>query len=290
MSTTRKIYHLHARGHTITLGRRTVVMGIVNVTPDSFSGDGQWKTERDVNAAVRHARQLLRQGADILDIGGESTRPGAPAVSVADELQRVVPVIAALAGSVDVPLSVDTTKPRVAREALQAGACIVNTVKGTPAPSGLIKAARDFQAAVVLTHIKGTPRSMQKNPLYDDVMAEISAALASSVENCLETGIKSDRIIIDPGIGFGKTVTHNLMILNRLKQFKKIGVPLLIGTSRKSFIGHVLDRTVTRRLPGTLATVTASILNGAHIIRVHDVAAARDAARMTDAILTESET
>lgn len=288
MNTARKIFRLHARGRVIELGLRTVIMGIVNVTPDSFSGDGQWQSERDVSKAVRHARKLLREGADILDIGGESTRPGAPAVNLTEELERVIPVIKALANVVRVPISVDTTKPRVAREALSAGACIVNTVKGTPASAGLLKAVSDFDAAVVLTHIRGTPRSMQNKPHYDDVLSEISTALSSSVENCLETGIKSDRIIIDPGIGFGKTVTHNLMILNRLKQLHKIGVPLLIGTSRKSFIGHVLDREVSRRLPGTLATVTASIINGAHIIRVHDVAPARDAARMTDAILTES--
>lgn len=290
MKTARKIYRLTARDRIIELGRRTLVMGVVNVTPDSFSGDGTWEAGRDTRKAVTVARRLIREGADILDIGGESTRPGAPRVAVTEEIARVVPVIRELSGTTDVPISVDTYKSQVAREALKAGACLVNTIKGTPAPAALLKIVARFNAAIVLTHIQGTPKSMQKNPHYGDVIAEISAALKSSVENCLETGIKSDKIIIDPGIGFGKTVAHNLMILNRLRQFGRIGVPVLIGTSRKSFIGRVLDRDVDRRLPGTLATVTASIMNGAHIVRVHDVAAARDAARMTDAILTESGT
>ncbi|MBZ0167656.1 MAG: dihydropteroate synthase [Candidatus Omnitrophica bacterium] len=270
------------------LGRRTLIMGIVNVTPDSFSGDGQFHGDH-IARAVAFARKLRRQGADILDIGGESTRPGAPRVPLKEELERVIPVIAKLAPSIDVPISVDTYKPRVAHEALQAGASMVNTVQGTPPDKRLLKAVRDHSAGIVLTHIKGTPRSMQKNPYYDDILKEITAALQSSVENCLEIGINSDRIIVDPGIGFGKTVDHNLMILNRLENLKRLDRPLLVGTSRKSFIGHLLNREVHQRLSGTIATVTASIFNGAHIVRVHDVAQVHEAVRMTDAILTESQ-
>lgn len=288
MNHKRKTYDVVTQSELLTFGKRTWIMGILNVTPDSFSGDGRWDSKAGPRKAIRHAHKLIRQGADILDIGGESTRPGAPKLSVHEELSRVIPVIESLAPRVSVPISIDTYKPKVAQAAIAAGAKIVNTVKGTPAPKGLLKIVKENDVAIILTHIQGTPKSMQKKPTYRDVVSDIRTALATSVENCLECGIKSDRIIIDPGIGFGKTVEHNLIILNRLKNFASIGVPILIGTSRKSFIGHVLNKDVSARLPGTLATITNSIMNGAHIIRVHDVAAACDVARMTDAILAES--
>lgn len=264
-------------------------MGIVNVTPDSFSGDGQFREKRDIPKAVAFARKMVRQGADILDVGGESTRPGAPRIPVEEELRRVIPIISALAKKVSVPISVDTYKCTVAQAALDAGACLVNTIKGTPPDQKLLAAVSRSQAGLVLTHIKGSPKSMQQKPHYTDIMPEIAAALKSSLENCLEKGIKSDRIIIDPGIGFGKTVTHNLMILNRLAYLKRLNRPLLLGTSRKSFIGRLLNREVHQRLNGTLASVTASIMNGAHIVRVHDVSQVKEAVRIADAILTESE-
>lgn len=269
-------------------------MGILNVTPDSFSQDGCLSSRRSAShgdeRAIRRAHRLIHDGADILDVGGESTRPGAQPISVHEEIRRVVPVIAELAKNIRIPISVDTYKPLVAKEALEAGAAIVNNILGTKPKKELLKTVKNYNAAIVLMHIRGIPRTMQKNIRYHHLMAEIIGSLRNSIEKCLEIGIKSDKIIIDPGIGFGKTVVHNLEIINRLKAFHVLRRPLLIGPSRKSFIGHILGKDVSERLWGTLACVCASILNGAHIVRVHDVKAAKDAARMTDAILNETET
>lgn len=267
------------------MGLRTHIQGIVNVTPDSFSNDGCWQGKNSVQHAVRLAQKQIREGADIIDIGGESTRPGAKPVDAQEEIERVIPVIKALTGKVKVPLSVDTYKPAVAQAAMDAGACILNTILGANPPARLLKMARDYNAVIILMHMRGTPRTMQTNIHYQNVITDIMDSLGRSIEKCLEAGIKSDKIIVDPGIGFGKTAGHNLEILNRLNDFNALGRPLLIGTSRKSFIGAVLSKDVSQRLFGTAATVCASILNGAHIVRVHDVKAMRDIALMTDAIL-----
>lgn len=263
-------------------------MGIMNLTPDSFSGDGRRsKDPSDTGRNLSFARRLLRQGAEILDIGGESTRPGAGSVLIREEIRRVVPTIQKLAKETAAPISIDTYKATVARHALDAGASIVNNIMGTSSDKNLLKMIRNYDAAVVLMHIRGRPRTMQKNIHYQNLMAEILSELKKSIENCLEIGIKSDKIIIDPGIGFGKTAVHNLEIINRLAEFQSLKQPLLIGPSRKSFIGHVLNQDVRHRLTGTLAAVCAGILRGAHVVRAHDVKEVKEAALMIDAILNQ---
>jgi len=285
---TRKHFEVTAASYRLTLGQRTQIMGIVNVTPDSFSQDGCLRNSRTAHsAAVSLAQKHIREGADMIDIGGESTRPGAEHVSAKEEMNRVIPAIATLAKKVKVPISVDTYKPMVAKAALDAGASIVNNIMGTAPESSLLKMVQRYHAAIVLMHIRGTPKTMQKSIHYHDLTAEIIYSLQKSIEKCLEIGIKSDKIILDPGIGFGKTVEHNLEILNRLGDFKALKYPLLIGTSRKSFIGKVLDKDVGHRLIGTAATVCASIIRGAHIVRVHDCKAIKDTVAMTDAIINE---
>jgi len=279
---------VRARDAFLSLGKETKIMGIVNITPDSFSRDGCVEPREDfTRKAVVRARALIRQGADIIDIGGESTRPGARRVSAQEEIARIIPAIRALAKKGSVPLSADTYKSLTARHALDAGARIINNIKGVRLEKSLLKMIRRYNAAVVLMHIRGTPRTMQKNIPEHDVMTEILESLRKSIEICLENGIKSDKIIIDPGFGFGKTFDQNLLILNRLGELKELGLPILIGTSRKSFIGKILNKDVGQRLMGTAATVTAGILNGAHIVRVHDVGAIKETVRVTDAILNE---
>lgn len=285
----RRKFILSARSFTLELGQQTRIMGIVNVTPDSFSRDGQYSAGLDHQKAVRYARQMVRQGADILDIGGESSRPGAARVTAREELNRVIPVIEELAQKIKIPISVDTYKPDVARAALKAGASIVNTIKGCPPEEKLLRIVREYDAAIILMHMRGVPRTMQDNIVYGDLMGEIFQSLKKSTEKCLENGIKSDKIVIDPGIGFGKTVRHNLMIINRLNMLKALNYPLLMGTSRKSFIGKILNKEVHQRLTGTIASTSASVLNGTHIVRVHDVAAVKEAVALTDAIINESE-
>jgi len=265
-------------------------MGIVNVTPDSFSRDGCLNKRRGKEHANWLARKHIRDGADIIDVGGESTRPGAQYISVKEEINRVVPVIQVLAKKTKIPVSVDTYKAMVAKAALDAGASIINNIMGTKPDESLLKMVKKYDAAIVLMHIRGTPKTMQKNIQYNNLLDDIIASLQKSIEKCLEIGIKSDKIILDPGIGFGKTVDHNLKILNRLKDFKALKFPLLIGTSRKSFIGTVLSREVNHRLIGTIATVTTGILNGAHIVRVHDTKAIKDTVLMTDAVMNEHAT
>ncbi len=264
-------------------------MGVVNMTPDSFSGDGHWQgTKKNLSKAIRYAQKLIHDGADILDIGGESSRPGAKQVSEKEELRRVIPLTTALAKKIKIPISIDTYKPIVAQHALDAGAAIVNNIMGINPDKNLLRMARNYDAAIVLMHMRGNPQTMQKNIKYNNLIKDIIAALRKSLENCLELGIKSDKIIIDPGIGFGKTATHNLEILNRLEKFKNLRRPVLIGTSRKSFIGKVINKNVGQRMWGSAASVAVSILKGAHIVRVHDVAAMRDVAVMTDAIINEN--
>jgi len=260
-------------------------MGVVNVTPDSFSRDGCLSRMGGSKCALSLAQKHIRDGADIIDIGGESSRPGALRITAREEIHRVIPTIQALVKKTTVPISIDTYKPLVAKAALDAGVSIVNNIMGTNPNDNLLKMIKKYDAAVVLMHICGTPRTMQRNIHYRDLIVEIITALGKSIEKCLEIGIKSDKIILDPGIGFGKTVEHNLEILNRLGDFGALKRPLLIGTSRKSFIGKVLDREIENRLMGTAATVTTSIVHGAHIVRVHDVKRMKDIVSMTDAIL-----
>ena len=270
------------RGRELPTDRRTLVMGIVNVTPDSFSGDG---LAGHIDAAIRQAVAFAEAGADIIDIGGESTRPGSDPVPADEELRRVEPVIKEIVGALDVPISIDTQKPKVAERALELGASIVNDVYGLRAP-GMIQVAADSGAGVVIMHMLGEPKTMQQAPHYDDFMKEIHEFLAERIEAAVDGGIDFDAIAIDPGFGFGKTVDHNLEMLRRLRELHSLGRPVLIGTSRKSTIGIVLDKPVEHRLFGTAATCAVAIFNGAHIIRVHDVAQMVDVARMTDAIVS----
>jgi len=283
----RRRYTIVARSHTLSLGDRTQIMGIVNVTPDSFSEDGCLNKTRESPDALRLAQKHIRNGADIIDIGGESTRPGASRIPAKEEISRVIPTIAALAKKTTIPISVDTYKPMVAKAALDAGASIVNNIMGADPSHSLLKMVQKYESAVVLMHIRKTPQTMQRNVHYHDLIGEITDSLRKSIEKCLEIGIKSDKIILDPGIGFGKTVEHNLEILNRLGDFEILNHPLLIGTSRKSFIGKVLDREVESRLMGTAATITAGIVHGAHIVRVHDVKQMKETVAMTDAITNQ---
>jgi len=282
-------YVIHARDLSIDLGINTKVMGIVNITPDSFSKDGCLLKDKDATKfAVNLAKKQIRNGADIVDIGGESSRPGSKKISSKQEIDRIIPAIRSLSKNISVPISVDTYKPLVAKHALDAGANIINNIKGIQAEKSLLKMVKNYGAAIVLMHMKGTPRTMQRSVSYGDLIKEIFVSLKNSIENCLEIGIKSDRIIIDPGIGFGKTVVNNLEIIDRLNDFSELRQPILIGTSRKSFIGNVLKREVQDRTFGTAASVSTCIVRGAHIVRVHDVKAMKDVTLLTDAIVNNS--
>ncbi|MBL7158080.1 MAG: dihydropteroate synthase [Candidatus Omnitrophica bacterium] len=265
-------------------GRRTYIMGVLNRTPDSFSDGGEYFDEA---VALGRAQQMAEEGADIIDIGGESTRPGADPVSVEEELNRVASVIEKASRIVACPISVDTYKHEVAREALRKGASLINDItglKGDPLMAGVIA---QYGAAVVLMHIKGTPKDMQENPFYEDLIGEIIYSLGESIDIALRAGIDPAKIIIDPGIGFGKTAPQNLKILARLGELKALAKPILIGVSRKSFIGSVLGKAANDRLFGTSAACAAAIMNGADILRVHDVTEIRDTARVIDAIKRE---
>ncbi|MFZ1082264.1 MAG: dihydropteroate synthase [Candidatus Kryptoniota bacterium] len=267
---------------TVEFGKRTYLMGILNITPDSFSDGGRFFDQTD---AVLHAFQMTKDGADIIDVGGESTRPGARAVSVEEELQRVIPVISKIRLKGHVPLSVDTYKSQVAKEALKAGADIVNDISGLHFDLKMADVIAEAGASVIIMHIKGTPKDMQVNPHYSDVVKEVYDYLADAVEVAREKGIK--QIMIDPGIGFGKAVEHNLELIGRLDEFHSIGVPVLIGVSRKSFIGKILETAVESRLEGTAAAVTASIIHGADIVRIHDVREMRRVTLVADAIVRQ---
>lgn len=257
---------------------RTFLMGILNVTPDSFSDGGRFM---DLDKAVEHARALERDGADIIDVGGESSRPGSQPVTADEEIRRVVPVIKRVSREVSIPVSVDTTKSIVAREALRAGAVIVNDISGLRYDAAMPKVIADHSASAVLMHMKGEPRTMQQDPHYDDVVGEVGAFLQRQAEVAEHAGIT--QIIIDPGIGFGKTLAHNVALIRHLRAFAELGYPVLVGPSRKSFIGAILDLSVGERLEGTAAAVTACVLNGASIVRVHDVKEMKRVARVADA-------
>jgi dihydropteroate synthase len=265
--------------HTLDLSE-PIVMGILNVTPDSFSDGGRFI---DSSQALDHAQRLLEAGAGIIDIGGESTRPGAADVSEEEELRRVIPVIDALANRFSVPISIDTSKAAVMTAAVEAGATIINDVRALREPGALEAAART-DAAVCLMHMQGQPRSMQLEPHYDDVVAEVKAFLLERAAACEAAGIARERIVLDPGIGFGKQLQHNLALLAHLPALAELGWPLLVGVSRKSMFQALLGRRVEQRLAGGLAVATAAVLDGAAILRVHDVAETVDAVKVAVAL------
>ncbi|MBC7231135.1 MAG: dihydropteroate synthase [Actinobacteria bacterium] len=269
-------------GREYDLDRRTLVMGVVNVTPDSFSDGGLF---HDPRAAVEHALRLEEEGADILDIGGESTRPGSDFVTLDEELRRVMPVLEGIMDRVGIPVSIDTTKAEVARQALAAGCAMVNDISAMrldPEMPGLVA---DKGVPVCLMHMRGMPKDMQVDPRYDDVVGEIAAFLRERAQAAVEAGVDPSAILVDPGIGFGKTLEHNLEILRRLGEFRSLGYPILLGTSRKSFIGRILDLPEDQRVEGTAASVALGIAGGADIVRVHDVREMARVVRVTDAIL-----
>ena len=257
---------------------RTLVMGILNVTPDSFSDGGMFA---DVDSAVVHAKKMVADGADIIDVGGESSRPGSASLSEHQELERVLPVVNRLIQEVSVPISIDTYKPGVAEACLKAGAHLLNDITGLTNPQ-MIQVAARYHVPVVVMHMKGTPKTMQENPVYQNVVQEIKVFFKERITAARKAGIED--IIIDPGIGFGKTLKHNLCILKNLGELKSLGYPILVGPSRKAFIGAVTGAPVTERLSGSLAAVVVSIMNGAHIVRVHDVRECSQAIHVVDAI------
>jgi dihydropteroate synthase len=279
----RKIFQLRLPSRVLMLGKRTLVMGVLNVTPDSFSDGGLFL---GVDAAVSRALEMEQDGADILDVGGESTRPGSEPVSAQEQLIRILPVLEKLRGRVKIPISIDTSNAEVAEAAAEAGAEILNDVTGLRDNPRLAEVARRRKLPLVLMHMHGEPRTMQKKPFARNVMREVTAGLQRASSAASRAGIPKSQIVVDPGIGFGKTYAQDYELIARLSQFARLGFPLLVGTSRKKFIGRVLDdKPAAERIFGTAATVTASILNGAHIVRVHDVAEMVQVVRVTDQVL-----
>jgi dihydropteroate synthase len=287
----RQRFRLRLRSRTLILGERTLVMGVLNVTPDSFSDGGEYL---DSEAAIARALQLERDGADILDIGGESTRPDATAITADEELRRILPVILVLRGKLRIPISVDTRRADVAEAALAAGAEILNDVSGLRMDPRVGHVARLMRAPLILMHMRGTPQTMQKGPFARDVIRDVMAGLRDALVRAKRAGLAKTQLLLDPGIGFGKKHEQNFEILARLPEFARLGCPIVIGTSRKAFLGKALVGSggasvpPEERLLGTAATVTASILGGAHIVRVHDVAEMVRVARVADAISRSS--
>jgi dihydropteroate synthase len=269
------------REHSFDIGRRALVMGIVNVTPDSFSDGGQFLSNK---AAIAHGLELVRQGADLLDIGGESTRPGAQPVSVEEELKRVLPIVRELTRAVKVPISIDTYKAQVARGCLEAGAQVINDVTACGDPH-MMEAVRSFGAGLILMHMQGTPATMQLNPHYQDVVREVYEFLRERMEAAIAGGVATEAIALDPGIGFGKTNEHSLELLRRLEGFQRLDRPICLGVSRKGFIGTITGRPRHERAIGSVAVACHALARGAaQIIRVHDVAETRDAVLMCEAL------
>jgi len=283
----RSIYTVRAVDRMLTMGERTLVMGILNVTPDSFSDKGKYF---GIEASVRRAWEIAEEGADILDIGGESTRPGSAGIDAEKEINRVIPTLQALTKgtSYPLPISVDTTKSEVARAALKHGAVIINDISAMMADPRIGSVVAEYGAVMIMMHMRGTPQNMQTLPPSRDILGEIDIWAKDAVARASNCGIAHDRIILDPGVGFGKTAAQNVEIIANIKRFAAAGFPILIGTSRKSFIGAVSGKPAKDRVYGTCATVAASILYGAHAVRVHDVAAAREVADITDAIINIS--
>ncbi len=274
-------YSIRCRKQKLILGKRTLLMGVLNVTPDSFSDGGFFL---DKEKAISHGLGMVADGADIVDIGGESTRPGSKPLELEEELRRVIPVIESLSKEVDVPVSIDTYKAVVAQRAIEAGAQIINDISGLHFDPSLAQIAAREDTPLVLMHIRGTPETMQKDVHYSSLFPEIIRYLKDSIRTAESAGLDPGQIIIDPGIGFGKTVEDNLLILKHLSEFRILGKPVLLGTSRKSFIGKILNTGVENRLEGTLATIAIGVLNGAHIIRCHDVPQAKKAIAVADAV------
>ncbi len=269
---------------TLVLGERTLIMGVLNVTPDSFSDGG---LHFDANAAADHAMAMERAGADILDIGGESTRPGAKGISAQEEIDRVMPVLEKLHGHLKIPISIDTQKAIVAEQAFSAGAEIINDISALATDPALAVVARRHHLPIILMHMRGKPRTMQKGPFARDVLRNVMTGLRAAATRARKLGIAKSQILLDPGIGFGKSYAQNCELLARLPELARLGYPLLVGASRKSFIGHLLGgASAEARAWGTAAAVAASILGGAHIVRVHDVAEMVQVARVSDAIFT----
>lgn len=258
--------------------KKPIIMGILNVTPDSFSDGGKFL---NIQAAIAHAKKMVEDGADIIDVGGESTRPNSEPVSVEEELERAIPVIEKLKEELDVPISIDTCKPKVAEAALKAGASIVNDITALESDE-MAKVAAKHHATVVIMHMQGNPKTMQKKPHYKNIVGEVKGFLKKRIAKAKKFGIK--KIIIDPGIGFGKTVEHNLELIAKLSEFKSLGCPVMIGASRKSFIGKILNEPVENRLEGTIIVNSIALMNGADILRVHDVKEARQAIQMVEAV------
>jgi len=279
----RKIFTLDLPGgRTIELGKRTAIVGVVNITPDSFSDGGRnFEPER----AIDRALELESEGADILEVGGESTRPGATRLPVLEELDRVMPVLRGLAGRLSIPIAIDTYKSEVAAAAVEQGVAIINDVSALRFDPALADVAARTGAILVLMHMRGEPANMQKIEPSADIFAEIETDLAQAIRQAESRGVRHNQIIVDPGIGFGKTLEQNLAIINHLDRFESFGLPLMIGTSRKSFIGRLTDRPENDRVMGTAASVAVSIIRGAHVVRVHDVRQMIDVARVTDALL-----
>ncbi|MGH7259711.1 MAG: dihydropteroate synthase [Nitrospiraceae bacterium] len=273
---------LMAHGRRLVLDR-PLVMGVLNVTPDSFSDGGRYL---EPDAAVKHVLEMVEEGADVIDIGAESSRPGAEPVPEEEELRRLIPVVREVCRRVAVPVSVDTTKAAVARQAIEAGAAIINDISALQADPAMASVVADAGAGLVLMHRQGTPKTMQQAPRYGDVVADVRGFLRERMQTAGRAGIAEDHILLDPGIGFGKNLSHNLALLCRLDELCSVGRPILIGVSRKSFIGEALDRRTGDRLMGTAAAVAVAVLRGARMVRVHEVRAMRDVVRMVDAIAT----
>jgi dihydropteroate synthase len=273
---------MKSKKYEFDFSSKTHVMGILNITPDSFSDGGSYIS---LDEAVKRALEMKAQGADILDIGAESTRPGAKAVSANEELDRIMPILEKLTKEVDIPISVDTYKSEVAAATLSRGACIINDITGLKGDKKMAEVISDNDAIAVIMHMQGTPQNMQKNPEYEDIVGDIILDLRESIVSAQIYGIKNENIIVDPGIGFGKTTSHNLEILKKLQEFKSLGYPVLIGASRKNFIGEILkEKNPLNRLEGSLAVAVHAANNGAAIIRVHDVKETKRALQLVDAI------
>ncbi len=277
----RKYKKIRINGRDFDFNNKSYVMGILNLTPDSFSDGG---AHFDVEAALKRAKQMVAEGADIIDVGAESTRPGADYVSEEEELSRILPVVSRLLEELDVPISIDTYKARVAEECLKLGVHIINDISGLKADKRMAEVVSDYDAICILMHMRDTPKTMQKNLEYEDLVDDLISELQDSIRIAKLAGIKDDKIILDPGIGFAKKQEHNLEIIKRLNEFKSLGYPILIGASRKTFIGNILDVGVDKRLEGSLAVAAISAYNGASILRVHDVVETVKVLRITDAI------
>jgi dihydropteroate synthase len=280
-------FRLKLRSRTLTLGERTLVMGVLNVTPDSFSDGGKYHS---ANVAIEHALAMELEGADLLDIGGESTRPGSSGITAQEELARILPVFEGLRGRIKIPISIDTRKAEVAEAALEAGAEIINDISGLNQDPRIAHLAAKHRAPLILMHLRGEPGSMQKRPFAQDVLKDVAKGLRASAAKAIKAGVAKSQIILDPGIGFGKSHAQNYELLQKLDRVAALGYPVLIGTSRKGFLGATLARhgkpaPPEERIWGTAATVTASILNGAHIVRVHDVAEMLQVVRVADCVV-----